>query len=286
MPKRLMNLRIDEVSSCDIGAGDGVKVTLLKRNNSSVDSTGREADALKALRLAVESIGDNPGKLVECFKQFHEFLASKEPKAMTDEEITKLVNEMVAKALADAAELNKDKGKTPDPKADDNADGDGDGDGDNTKKSVAKVAPDKVDVELAKRDAKIIDLSKVVTELRDAQAKEEFAKRAEKIGLTRAEGEHLRKAYSGDVTSLKFMEDMIAKLHTQVEKAGLFGEIGSAGGSPATPHDELMGKALELRKANPKLSEAQSYVQAMEIYPDIAKRERENAHSQIQKVAP
>ncbi len=68
----------------------------------------------------------------------------------------------------------------------------------------------------------------------------------------------------------------------------MFGEVGSAGGSPATPHDELMSKALELRRAagaDKPLTEAQAYVKAMELYPDVAKREAEQRASKMNKLA-
>lgn len=310
MPRQLTNLRIDEVSSVDRGAGKGVRVLLMKRHADAQKAEAMPEDkqevAHKALQLAVGSIladGGDTAAVVECFKQFHEFLSNTAPAeetAMTKEEISKLIAEELAKLSAKDGPLpKKDKGK-PAP----DADGDDDGDAEKmlakvfgaeraaeivaemkTEKSEVPVVEKAAkDVEIAKRDAKIEELTKHVNDLRDASQRVEFGKRAVAIGLVEADGEKLRKAYSGDVDSLKFMEDTIAKLNVQVAKAGLFNEIGSGGGAAASAHDELKSKALELRKGNPKLTEAQAYVQAMDLYPEIAKREKDERDAKIHKM--
>lgn len=315
MPTKLTNLRIDEVSSVDRGAGEGVKVVLMKRADSSDTRTDT---AEKALRLAVASIGDDPDKLVECFKQFHSFLNGDQPEdIMVDKsELQSMIDAAVAKAIEETEKRKKpakpentnsvsgDHDKPDATGGADSAAGDtgktdknDDGDADDTARKVLeklgikleKKADKPTDTEIAKRDAEIVDLKKHVQQLVEKQQIEEFAKRAEGIGLTRGDGEYLRKAYSGEVKSLDWLVEKVATLHTQVAKAGLFNTIGDDRGGSASAHDELLAKAAEIQKAasaaGKPITQAVAYVKAMDLNPEIAKREREEAHARIQKAA-
>ncbi len=277
----------------------------------------RDDDANKALELAITSIlgigdtkADAVAKMRECFQQFHKYLNGDESKEqdmdLTSEALAEMIKGAVESTLKD---YGVEKKAPPPPKADAKDDKEPDADDaeknknmdksmtdDEAKKLLAKLgikfdkadvkkdAPPK-DAEIAKRDAEIVDLRKHVETLLEKNAIADFAKRAENIGLTAAEGENLRKAFKGDLAALNWMVEKIDTLHKQVEKAGLFGEIGSGGGAPVNADAELKAKAAELRKTDTKLTEAQAYVKAMELYPDIAKREREESHARIQKVA-
>lgn len=320
MPRQLTNLRIDEVSSVDKGAGHGVKVLLMKRQQPEAHP---DDVAHKALTLAIGSIMADGGKaedFVECFKQFHSYLKGDEPKEteMTPDEINKLVAEAVAKALEEAEKKKKPAtpanapssagtvgGKQGAPDTQD----DGDSAADDASKSLSDAAakelldklgikleknePKKVekaaDTEIAKRDEKIVSLEKHVAALVEKEQKIEFGKRAVSIGLTEADGDHIRKAYLGDVKSLDFLCDTIAKLNKQVEKAGLFGEVGSGGGAAADAHSALLAKAAEIAKSaaatDKPLTEAQAYVKALATYPDLAKQEKAEREARLLKHA-
>jgi hypothetical protein len=71
MPKLLTRLRIDEVSAVDRGAGDGVKIMLMKRDG---DVVGKATEALKtSVGMILDSDGSEEEKrseLAETFTQF------------------------------------------------------------------------------------------------------------------------------------------------------------------------------------------------------------------------
>jgi hypothetical protein len=78
MPKLLTRLRIDEVSAVDAGAGHGVKIMLMKRDQ---DVIAKAVAALEeSVNLICSSDGDDATKrdeLVETFTQFQTFLNRK-----------------------------------------------------------------------------------------------------------------------------------------------------------------------------------------------------------------
>ena len=92
-----------------------------------------------------------------------------------------------------------------------------------------------------------------------------FEKRAVAIGLPEVAGETLRKAYAGDATAIAKLEQTIKGLTAQVEQGALFKEFGSTGAKAATAKAEVLAKADELRKANPKMSEASAFTK---VYTD------------------
>lgn len=225
------------------------------------------------------------------------------PLDVSKEDLETLIKGVVAGALKEAGVVKEDVDKKKDPKpvADDNEPDEDDAAkmldkmfGEGSAKKIAELMNKKAPIEpvqkseeLAKRDAEIVDLRKHVHDLTERQAREDFAKRATSLGLVKEDGEKLRKAYAGDVAALGWMEETIRKLQTQVEKAGLFNEIGDNRGGAAniTAHDELLAKAKEIQKADPKLTEASAYVRAMEVYPEIAKRESQERLAKVQKLA-
>lgn len=134
--------------------------------------------------------------------------------------------------------------------------------------------------------AENVELRKRVDALAEKDKQVEFSKRAAALGLPEADGAMLLKAHRGDPEALKWMEDKIGTLQTQVNKGKLFDEFGASGGGGAvTAHDELVAKAAEIRKSEPKLTAEQAYTKAMEQNPEIAKREAVERHSRIHKAA-
>ena len=106
------------------------------------------------------------------------------------------------------------------------------------------------------------DLQKRLKALEEDKAQAEFAKRAVKMGMTEKDGVMLLKANRGDPEALKWMEETISKLHVQVQKAGLFSEIGATGDSNgATAYDRIVAKASEFRKisGNERLTTQQAF---------------------------
>jgi hypothetical protein len=99
MPKKLTRLRIDEVSSVDRGAGEGVKVMLMKRNTDGKNigkffadlfrrtptvDIGQEVNkAVGALATSLSTIGDDPELIGKTFEQFQDHLTGVMEKAQT-----------------------------------------------------------------------------------------------------------------------------------------------------------------------------------------------------------
>lgn len=126
---------------------------------------------------------------------------------------------------------------------------------------------------------KNVELSKQVHTLTDERDRVEFGKRAVGLGLPEAHGEIMRKAYAGDVAAIgeheKALKGLVAR--AAAGERILFSEIGKSeqGGTGATAYDQIMVKAKEFKKADPKLTEAQAFTKA---YTDPANRELAETH--------
>lgn len=129
------------------------------------------------------------------------------------------------------------------------------------------------------------ELKKRLGALEEINKRAEFAKRAEDLGLPASKGEMLLKVHRGDPDAIKEMEQMIKAAVAQDQASSLFKSFGMDGGAPGSAHDELVAKAGEIRKADPKITAEAAYVKAMEAYPEIAKREKAERDARIQKIA-
>lgn len=348
MPTLLKDLRIDEVSSVDRGAGEGVKIMLMKREFSADQRRAAAAsgDALPDGSFPIKTVGDlenavraigrasDPAKakahIISCARSLgaldklpEGWNVSKGDKNMDEEE------KRAAKEKADREEKEKaekaereEKEKSEREKAEKarksrktRAAGDGEDDDEAEKNGMCKalnalrkMSPkhrqyfdnaDFDDDEASKflrmkpedRDDHISDnpdphesaspaVKKALAEAASmrtefAKLKEErevaaFEKRAVSIGLPEAAGETLRKAYAGDEKAIAKLEQTIKGLVAQAQTAELFKEFGAGGGKAATARDEIFAKRDELRKANPKMSEAQAFTK---VYTDPANAE-------------
>lgn len=306
MPRILRDLKIDEVSGVDKGAGRGVKIMLMKRDGGNdgeemtaediVQATGALAKSLCSI-LADDAVTDPQAQIDKSISQFKAHISGSPEHmetTMTPEEITKLVNETVTKATDPLkADIAKRDDEIAILKMSDKQKAHFDGLDDDAKKKFKAMSPDEKDAACKKSDdtaadpvaKKIEDISKVFTskievlEKRNAEfelreQKVIFAKRAVESGLKEEDGEVMRKAFSGDpdaqVALLKRQTETIAAYKEQAKSGKLFSEFGKQGGGSATAYGELQAKAGELRKSDPKLTEAQAFTKA---YTDPANRE-------------
>lgn len=307
MARILRDLKIDEVSGVDKGAGRGVKIMLMKRDATGegeemtaddiVEATGALAKSLCSI-LADDEVTDPQAAIKKSISQFQSHIAGNAPEhmenAMTPEEITKLVGDAIKKEtdplkaeLAKRDEEIKLLKMSPKHKAH------FDGLSDDAKKKFQAMSDDEKDTACKKNDdtaadpvaKKIEDATKPLLqkaeqlekrvaeyELKDQRAI--FAKRAVDAGLKEEDGEIMRKAFSGDpdaqVALLKRQTETMNALKEQAKSGKLFSEFGKQGGGSATAYGELQAKAQELRKSDGKLSEAQAFTKA---YTDPANRE-------------
>ena len=99
------------------------------------------------------------------------------------------------------------------------------------------------------------------------------------MGLREEDGKQLLKAHRGDPEALKGnWKTRLGKLATQVQKGGMFPSSATAAARQCWRYDELVAKAAELRKSDPKLTSEQAYTRNAPTDPanlEIAKRERE-----------
>lgn len=212
----------------------------------------------------------------------------KQESAMTDEEKKKAeadkaeaektkkgLEDNLAKALGEIAILKmSDKHKeyadkasmTPEQKAAFAAKTPDERDAHMAKNSVEKALPESVQKALADAAADRVKLAKLL----EKDEITTFGKRAVSIGLPEEYGDTLRKAYSGDATAISKIEQTIKGLTEQVKTGKIFEEFGTAKGATSTAEDQIMAKAEELRKVNPKLSQQQAYTK---VYTDPANRE-------------
>ena len=114
--------------------------------------------------------------------------------------------------------------------------------------------------------------SETLADLRKKDELTVFSKRAAEIGLPESMAETMMKAHAGDKDALKALENVIKGLNNQIATGKLFSEFGSAqgGAGGGSAMEQLQAKASELRKADPKLSEAAAF---SKVYEDRANAE-------------
>jgi hypothetical protein len=103
-----------------------------------------------------------------------------------------------------------------------------------------------------------------------------FTKRAIDMGIGEANGVTLQKAFAGDKEAIEKLAKMVEAANNQAREAGIFKEIGGVGAvGGSTAFDQITAKAAELRKADPKLTEAQAFSKAYSdpANAEIAKRD-------------
>lgn len=304
MPHLLRDLVITEVSSVDRGAGEGVKVMLMKRAGK-LDDAGKErlATGIDALRKSVASINADPAitdktaAVRKAVEQFEHHIAGTEPehteKSMTPDEIKKAIADGVAAATtpltAEIAKLKLDLAVERLPaehrefcKAMSDED----------KKRFAEKTKEERDAECAKAAqaaagdpqlAKALsendEMRKRLAVLEDKDTAAQFEKRAEGLGLKKEHGAIMRKAYSGDAEAQKQLDALLKGLAEQVRTGKVFEEFGSSQGGAAakSAYDELVGKAQELRKTETELTKEQAFDRVYNdpANADLAKRHRD-----------
>jgi hypothetical protein len=156
--------------------------------------------------------------------------------------------------------------------------------GDVAKVAFAKMsAADKAKAMKAAEDAEendpvkkeLLILRKQVADLTATDLEKAFTKRALDLGLPETFGKTLQAAHGGDKTAVTKLEEQIAALHKQVEGAGLFSELGNTGGAGnanvGKAYDQLVALGKSLREKNPtefgKMSDAQMFAK---VYDDPA----------------
>ena len=271
MPRILKDLKITEVSSVDRGAGEGVRVLLMKRDETpstgAVEMNPEEIKAAIAKAAADAAATATAAFVVELAKRDSQIAVLKMSpahKAFYDN-----CDEATKKAFEGMDDEKRDAHMKANP--------------------FKKAADPVVTEDLAKRDADIAKVFAENAELRKRldqadleKAQADFTKRAAEMGLTQpGDGELMRKAYAGDAVSQKLFEarqqDVVKALSKQVETSKLFSEFGSQQITFGKAYDSLTALATEVRKGDPKLTPEQAFAK---VYTDPANRELVAQHKQ------
>jgi hypothetical protein len=218
MAKRLRNLRITEVSSVDAGAGEGVKIMLMKREiqPGANTMTLHERLALAEQRLA---------------------------KAERDLQLAGLSDEH--QAYCDAADLSDEEhdaflGKTPDER-----------DAYIAANPITKRLPPAIQKQLAEA----ADLRARLDALEAERTRTRFAKRATEIGLPEDDGELLLQAHQGKGEAVTALEERLKAAHAALGEAGLFREFGTTrGGTANSAKAAIEAEAARLMKSDRSLA--------------------------------
>ncbi len=276
----------------------------------------RDDVALNALSAAISSIiaddacTDKVAKIDESIRQFNDYVASEE-NDMTPEEIKKLVADAVtplqveiakrddelallkmsdkAKRYHDALsdEETKKAFRAKSPQAQDD-----DADEDDAKKRSTSKRDVEIDKGIDAIRKENTDLRKMVDALLLKEHQTEYRKRAVEAGLKDEDGETMRKAYEGDPEAQsalnKRFSDELKAVKAQVKTGVIFGEFGKSGADrPATAYQEIEAKAAELRKVDPKLSQAQAFSKAYTdpANSELVARHKQESESRLAKIA-
>lgn len=283
MPRVLKDIKISEVSGVDRGAGEGVRVVLMKRQTEGdVDMTPAEIAKMVSDGVAAALPTVLPGLIEKSVADIKK--AGDEALAKANAEIAVLKMSGDEKAYCEKKGMDADAMKAFAAKSPED------------RKAMMSTAADEgklpaevtkalteAQAEIAKRDTEVADMKKRLAVHDERETKAAFEKRATAAGLKAEDGEIMRKAYSGDADAqtkldAKFTE-LTKALKATREASGIFKAIGAdgAGGNGATAYDQLMQKATELRKSDPKLTEAQAFTK---VYTDPANVEIAKQHRQ------
>ncbi len=265
MARRLTKLTINEVSSVDVGAGEGVNVVLMKRATPS-DKPGESTmtdDEIKALvaKSASEAAAAAVAPVQKALDATKHELAIAKMSPAHKAYFDGCADEATKKAFADMDEKGRDDHMAKNPMA----------------KRADPVTNDQLETvtkRLTDAEAKNALLQKRLDEADLKEAQATFKKRAADIGLTNdGDGELMRKAYSGDADAQQAFEKRQAEVRkaaeAQLSTSKLFSEFGHGQIALGKAYDVLMGKAADLRKSQPTLTKEQAFAKVYED-PDNA----------------
>lgn len=286
MPRILKDLKISEVSGVDRGAGEGVRVVLMKRHDQQQEIEMTEADIAKLIADGVAKALPTvlPGLIEKSVADIKKASDAALAKANGEIAVLKMSGDEKAfceKKGMDADAMKAFAAKTPEER----------------KAAMSKAADAEKDPpaitslqgELVKRDTTIADMQKRLAAHDEREAIATFAKRATDAGLKAEDGEIMRKAYGGDADAqtkldAKFTE-LTKSLKAARETGQIFNEFGAAGGerTGSAAYDQLVAKAADLRKteAGTKLSAEQAFAK---VYEDPANRELAIQHRREEMV--
>ena len=131
--------------------------------------------------------------------------------------------------------------------------------------TVAKA----VEVAIAKKDEEISGLKGTIEKMQSDAEQAEFANIAKSIGQPAEFGVTLRTLKKSDAAAYEDLVKRMSAQHVALTKSQLFHEVGSGKPASGSAAETLLAKAADLRKADPKLTEAQAFTKAYDADPEL-----------------
>lgn len=208
---------------------------------------------------ATRKEGDSGMDLTKLSKKDREEVEAALTKAGTVEDL----NTQLVTATAKVAELEKDSEEDPDPL-------------ESLPEDVRKVVDPllkSAQDEATKATSENAVLKGRIDKIEAATAREEFAKGVgDLIGLPQKREDIVESLWTmTDVEARGTMQKNLEAAAAAARRGNLFGEIGSGmgGDGDGSAYSKIEAAATEIRKANPKVTEAQARAQAMNDNPEL-----------------
>lgn len=124
------------------------------------------------------------------------------------------------------------------------------------------------------QDAEIVKTRADIAKRDEEAAVSTFKKRADDLGFGEDFGATMRKAYAGDGAAQVELEKRVGAMKAQIEASSLFDSIGKNSPKAGSAEAEFMAKVDAIKKADPKLTDAQAYAKAYKdpANSDVRKR--------------
>lgn len=293
--KQIVSLTVDEISLVDDPANPAALVTIIKARNGfkpcpdckdeaackakgfCATAKADTADVVKRVRSALTEMAPaivdralaglpadpTAAALASAIIKEHTMDLEQLSKALDDAtksiETVKAENEKLAKRNAEL-EAEIKKAKEPPPSEDD----------------VMKSLPEAVRKRLEAAEKSALALEAEVTKIRTEREESEAIAKAKGLGIGDAAklGPALLRIAKGKSTAddAKLIEETLTSAARTSNVSPLFKSVGSGAGADGNPEAVLDAKATEIQKANPKLTYAQAYDQALTANPELYDR--------------
>lgn len=313
--RKLKNLSIREVSSVTRGAGENVRVLLMKRDDADGKTQKNKVTledaitkAVGALALTIKAINeaddveDRDAALLKGISDFNTHMADVIGLDAGDDVMSKELEAQIAKLSSDLAfakmtDPHKTYANTMKLEGDalkkfveaDDAGREaimkefppkkekkpGDKEDDGCEKKIIKM--DDLPQEVIAKLAQADEDKKILKGLQETAEVKKYEDKAVELGLAKSHGDTIRKAFSGNAEAQGKLEALLKGLTEQVRTGKVFEQFGNEGKQATNAMDEIRAKADELRKTETKLSSAQAIDKVLSdpANAELAKRERD-----------
>lgn len=262
-PKRLTNLSIDEVSIVDDPANQHAHAVIVKANfKPCADCTDPKAcSAMQKCSMDAKKSAASAASTTEVGMTLEEAQAALTKAQGEIASVTKERDEALTKAKDLESQVSAKDGeiaKLKNPPSDED---------------VLKALPEPVRKMVEESTARAKAAEEAVAKMAAEREESESIAKAKELGVgdPTVLGPVLMRIGKGKSTAddQKLIEQLLKASRNQSQVAALFKTVGSGDKTEADPHEQILAKANELKKADPALTDAQAYTKAVEQNPDL-----------------